>query len=43
MIADLVFVWLFVWLYFLRFDDTDEKEAERKKKIDAICGNTKKD
>ncbi len=38
MIADLIFIGLFVWLYFVVFDDTEIKEKERKKKIDGLFG-----
>lgn len=43
MIADLIFAGLFVWLHFVVFDDTDQKEVDRKEKIDAITGVSRND
>lgn len=43
MVADLIFIGLFVWLYFVVFDDTEKKDTDRKKRIDAICGVNGKD
>ncbi len=38
MIADLMCIGLSVWLYFVVFDDTHEKEIERKERIDGLFG-----
>ena len=38
LLADLLCVGLFVIGYYVIFDDTEFKEKERKKKIDAITG-----